>query len=194
MILALFFINRLRDSRQGRAWTAMREDELAADAMGINIVRTKLMAFAMGATFSGFAGAFYGAYIGAIFPSSFDFSVSIIILCMVILGGLGNMAGVIVGGLLIMGADRLILPEAANLIRDIAQTKTGSSDIASFRDLPQFRLMLFGLVLVIMMVVRPEGLLPSARRKAELHPDEDVGRQENSDLYDAERDPQLAGR
>jgi branched-chain amino acid transport system permease protein len=104
------------------------------------------------------------------------------------------MAGVIVGGLLIMGADRLILPEAANLIRDIAQTKTGSSDIASFRDLPQFRLMLFGLVLVIMMVVRPEGLLPSARRKAELHPDEDVARQENSDLYDAERDPQLAGR
>jgi branched-chain amino acid transport system permease protein len=194
MVLALFFINRLRDSRQGRAWTAMREDELAADAMGINIVRTKLMAFAMGATFSGFAGAFYGAYIGAIFPSSFDFSVSIIILCMVILGGLGNMAGVIVGGLLIMGADRLILPEAANLIRDIAQTKTGSSDIPSFRDLPQFRLMLFGLVLVIMMVVRPEGLLPSARRKAELHPDEDVARQENADLYDAERDPQLAGR
>jgi branched-chain amino acid transport system permease protein len=194
MVLTLFFINRLRDSRQGRAWTAMREDELAADAMGINIVRTKLMAFAMGATFSGFAGAFYGAYIGAIFPSSFDFSVSIIILCMVILGGLGNMAGVIVGGLLIMGADRLILPEAANLIRDIAQTKTGSSDVPSFRDLPQFRLMLFGLVLVIMMVVRPEGLLPSARRKAELHPDEDVARQENADLYDAERDPQLAGR
>jgi branched-chain amino acid transport system permease protein len=194
MVLALFFINRLRDSRQGRAWTAMREDELAADAMGINIVRTKLMAFAMGATFSGFAGAFYGAYIGAIFPSSFEFSVSIIILCMVILGGLGNMAGVIVGGLLIMGADRLILPEAANLIRDIAQTKTGSSDIPSFRDLPQFRLMLFGLVLVIMMVVRPEGLLPSARRKAELHPDEDVAKQENADLYDAERDPQLAGR
>lgn len=194
LMLTLFFINRLRGSRQGRAWTALREDELAADAMGINIVRTKLLAFSMGATFSGFAGAFYGAYIGAIFPSSFDFSVSIIVLCMVILGGLGNMAGVIVGGLLIMGADRLFLPEASNLIRDIAQTKTGSSDIAAYQDLTQLRLLLFGLVLVIMMVVRPEGLLPNARRKAELHPDETTAKQENSDLYDAERDPQLAGR
>lgn len=194
LVLTLFFINRLRGSRQGRAWTAMREDELAADAMGINIVRTKLMAFSMGATFSGFAGAFYGAFIGSIFPSSFEFSVSIIVLCMVILGGLGNMAGVIVGGLLIMGADRLFLPEAANLIRDIAQTKTGSSDIAAYQDLTQLRLLLFGLVLVVMMAVRPEGLLPNARRKAELHADDETTKQENSTLYDAERDPQIAGR
>ncbi len=194
LVFTIFFINRLRGSRQGRAWTAMREDELAADAMGINIVRTKLMAFSMGATFSGFAGAFYGAFIGSIFPSSFEFSVSIVVLCMVILGGLGNMAGVIVGGLLIMGADRMILPEAANLIRDIAQTKTGSNDIAAYQDLTQLRLLLFGLVLVVMMAIRPEGLLPSARRKAELHPDDDTRKQEDSDLYDAERDPHLAGR
>jgi branched-chain amino acid transport system permease protein len=194
LVLTLFFINRLRGSRQGRAWTALREDELAADSMGINIVRTKLMAFAMGATFSGFAGAFYGAFIGSIFPSSFEFSVSIIVLCMVILGGLGNMAGVIVGGLLIKGADQMFLPEAANLIKDIAKTKTGSNDIAAYQDLTQLRLLLFGLVLVVMMAIRPEGLLPSARRKAELHPDDPTRKQEDSDLYDAERDPQLAGR
>ncbi len=193
MMLTLFLINRLRGSRQGRAWTALREDELAADAMGINTVRTKLLAFAMGATFSGFAGAFYGAYVSAIFPTSFDFSVSIIVLCMVILGGLGNMAGVIVGGLLIMGADRLILPQTSNLIRKVVQHQQNTLDLPTYRDITQWRLLLFGMVLVLMMLVRPEGLLPNARRRAELHPDEDTAEQENATLFDAERDPQLAG-
>jgi branched-chain amino acid transport system permease protein len=102
VVFAYFAISRLRDSRLGRSWTALREDELAASAMGINLVKTKLLAFAMGATFSGFGGAFYAAYISAIFPTVFDFSVSVIILCMVILGGLGNMNGVILGGVIIM--------------------------------------------------------------------------------------------
>lgn len=193
MALTIFFINRLRNSRQGRAWTAIREDELAADAMGINTVRTKLLAFAMGATFSGFAGAFYGAYLGSIFPSSFEFSVSVIVLCMVILGGLGSMVGVIVGGLLIMGADRMFLPTAADVVQKIAETKTGSGDIPIYRNPGQLRQLLFGLVLVVMMVVRPEGLLPSAERRAELHADDDIADQENAELYDAERDPNLAG-
>ncbi|HEY1015856.1 MAG TPA: hypothetical protein VGE07_24315, partial [Herpetosiphonaceae bacterium] len=194
MGLTIFLINRLRGSRQGRAWTALREDELAADAMGINVVRTKLLAFAMGATFSGFAGAFYGAFIGSIFPSSFDFSVSIILLCMVILGGLGNMAGVIIGGLIIMGSDVMLLPEASNLIKDIVTERTGSSFIPAYQDPSQQRQLLFGLVLVIMMLVRPEGLVPNARRKAEFHEHDETVKQENAELYDAERDPQLAGQ
>ncbi|WP_205701345.1 branched-chain amino acid ABC transporter permease [Herpetosiphon llansteffanensis] len=196
MGLAIFFINRLRDSRQGRAWMAMREDELAADAMGINVVRTKLLAFSMGAMFSGFGGAFYGAFIGAIFPSSFDFSVSIILLCMVILGGLGNMTGVIVGGLLIQGADKMFIPKGAELFRRIAETKAraeGSSTVgvSALQDLTQQRLLLFGIVLVVMMLVRPEGLLPNERRKAELHPDDDTINS-NSVAAEAEADPSLA--
>src|SRR4029077_1983476 len=89
ILLSIFLIRRLRDSRLGRAWMAIREDELAAAQMGIDPVKTKLAAFAMGAMFSGFAGAFYAAYIRGIFPSVFDFSASIIILCVVILGGIG---------------------------------------------------------------------------------------------------------
>jgi branched-chain amino acid transport system permease protein len=93
MLISIFFISRLRNSRLGRAWTALREDELAAGAMGINTVNVKLLAFAIGATVSGLAGAFYGSYISAIFPESFRFDVSVMLLCMVILGGLGNMSG-----------------------------------------------------------------------------------------------------
>lgn len=177
VVFAYFMIGRLQDSRLGRAWTAIREDELAASAMGINLVKTKLLAFAMGATFSGFAGAFYAANISAIFPSVFDFSVSVIILCMVILGGLGNMTGVILGAIIIMSADRLYLPQLAQVLKSFLNT-TVLPNIASpqLRDFVatsidpiQMRLFLFGLTLIIMMIVRPEGLVPDARHKAELH-------------------------
>lgn len=171
MVFSIFFILRLRNSRLGRAWTAMREDEMAAEAMGINIVRTKLLAFSMGATFSGFAGAFYGAYISAIFPESFRFDVSVMLLCMVILGGLGNITGVILGGLIIQFADRLILPHLAQLVQALAQ----NSDNAVLKEInfaSDFRLLMFGLTLVIMMQLRPEGLVPSARQRMELHSDE----------------------
>jgi branched-chain amino acid transport system permease protein len=183
VVLAYFFIGRLRDSRLGRAWTAIREDELAASAMGINLVKTKLLAFSMGATFSGFAGAFYAAYISAIFPSVFDFSVSVIILCMVILGGLGNMTGVILGGIVIMGADRLVLPQLARLLEGIRNTSIlpyianpqWQDFIRISLDPTQMRLFFFGLTLVIMMLVRPEGLLPDRLHQAELHGEETVG-------------------
>jgi branched-chain amino acid transport system permease protein len=172
-----FTISRLRDSRLGRAWTAIREDELAASAMGINLVQTKLLAFAMGATFSGFAGAFYGAYISAIFPSVFDFSVSVIILCMVILGGLGNITGVLLGCIIIMAADRLYLPQLAQVLKSLLNisvlpniTNPAVRDfLATSVDPIQMRLFLFGLTLVVMMIVRPEGLVPSAERQAELY-------------------------
>jgi len=177
IIFSIFIIRRMRESRLGRAWMAIREDELAASQMGIDPVKTKLMAFAMGATFSGFAGAFYGSYISGIFPSVFDFSVSVIILCMVILGGLGNMTGVLIGSLLIMGTDRLLLPQIANLLKGFMNTlvlpNVGNPAIKDFLatsvDPIQMRLALFGIVLVVMMLVRPEGLVPSAERKAELH-------------------------
>jgi ABC-type branched-subunit amino acid transport system permease subunit len=190
MLLSMFFINRLRRSRLGRAWMAMREDELAAAAMGIDTVRTKLLAFAMGATFSGFAGAYFAAYIQAIFPSTFDFSVSVIVLCMVILGGLGNMVGVIIGGLIIMSADRLFLPQISSFIQDLSGTTR--QPIFNALDITQYRIALFGLVLVIMMQVRPEGLVPNMRRKLELTGDAENVQRENSSVYDAERDAQLA--
>ena len=177
VVFSAFIISHLRDSRLGRAWTAIREDELAASAMGINLVRTKLLAFAMGATFSGFAGAFYAAYISAIFPSVFDFSVSVIILCMVILGGLGNITGVILGCIIIMAADRLYLPQLAQVLKSLLNTSVlpnianpALKDfLATSVDPIQMRLFLFGLTLVVMMIIRPEGLVPSKERQAELY-------------------------
>src|SRR5687767_14219272 len=102
MVLITVFVNmRLRDSKMGRAWVAVREDEVAASAMGVPLMRTKLWAYAIGAIFGGFAGAFYGSFINGIFPTSFSFQISIIVLVMVIVGGMGNIWGVIVGALAI---------------------------------------------------------------------------------------------
>jgi ABC-type branched-subunit amino acid transport system permease subunit len=182
---SIFFINRLRRSRLGRAWMAMREDELAAASMGIDLVRTKLLAFAMGASFSGFAGAFFGAYLGSITPSSFQFDKSVLILCMVILGGLGNIPGVILGGLIIVSADIFFLNRLTDLLKQIA-SNSHSQALADFKA-SDYRLLLFGAVLVLMMLVRPEGLLPSERRKAELHADAEVVGHENTAAYDVEQ-------
>ncbi|PSB00811.1 branched-chain amino acid ABC transporter permease [Merismopedia glauca] len=180
VIFSYFLIGRLKDSRLGRSWTAIREDELAASAMGINLVQTKLLAFAMGATFSGFAGSFYASYITAIFPSVFDFSVSVIILCMVILGGLGNAIGVMLGGVIIMSADRLYLPQLAKVLKGVLNNSVlpnianpqWQDFLATSIDPTQMRLFLFGLTLVIMMLVRPEGLLPDRIHQEELHGNE----------------------
>jgi len=182
---SIFFINRLRRSRLGRAWMAMREDELAAASMGIDLVRTKLLAFSMGASFSGFAGAFFGAYLGSITPSSFQFDKSVLILSMVILGGLGNIPGVILGGLIIVSADIFFLNRLTDLLKQIA-SNSHSQALADFKA-SDYRLMLFGMVLVVMMLVRPEGLLPSERRKAELHADEEITAQENTSAYEVEQ-------
>lgn len=168
ILLSIFLIRRLRDSRIGRAWMALREDELAAAAMGINTTRTKLMAFAMGASFSGFGGAYYASYVSGAFPTSFDFSVSVIVLCMVILGGLGNIYGVIVGGLIIELSDRLFLPTMSLFIQQATNANPELTWLQSF-DPNLYRFALFGLVLVLMMQLRPEGLLPNARVRAELH-------------------------
>lgn len=146
-LLAVFVARRLRDSRLGRAWMAIREDEDVAEAMGIHLVKTKLMAFGTGACLSGLAGTLFGVKLTTIYPHSFALLVSINILAVIIVGGMGSIAGVMVGALALVG-----LPE---LLRD-------------FQD---FRWMAFGAVLVWMMLNRPEGLLPDAERRRELRPD-----------------------
>jgi branched-chain amino acid transport system permease protein len=144
---------------------AMREDEEAAASSGIDVVRTKLLAFAMGATFSGFAGAYYASYIQAVFPSSFDFTVSVTVLCAVVLGGTGNPYGAILGGILIAGTDRIGL----GLLTDQAHNLGNIIPFFSGIDFQIWRYGLFGLALVIVMLVRPEGLIPSAARAREFH-------------------------
>ena len=166
ILLTIFLINRLVDSRLGRAWKAIREDQLAAEQMGIDPVRTKLLAFAMGATFSGFAGAFYASYISGIFPGVFDFSASILILCYVILGGIGNIYGVLVGGLVLLTADRLFLPALKDflggllnhtILPALSGNPTLQAAVSQNANPILYRYLLFGLTLVIMMAVRPEG-------------------------------------
>ncbi len=178
ILMSIFLINRLHDSRLGRAWKAIREDQLAAEQMGIDPVRTKLLAFMMGATFSGFAGAFYASYISGIFPSVFDFGASILILCTVILGGIGNIYGVIVGGLVLLNADRLFLPALKDFLSGLLNTTilpalssnpTLQSAVSQNANPILYRYLLFGLTLVIMMAVRPEGLVPNPQRQMELH-------------------------
>jgi branched-chain amino acid transport system permease protein len=147
-VLAAYISYRLADSRVGRAWAAMREDESVAEAMGISVIKYKLLAFAMGAAVGCLGGAFLAGYIGSVFPSSFQLLVSINVLAVIILGGMGSIPGVVVGSLVLVG-----LPE---LLREFAE----------------FRLLIFGAVLVAVMILRPEGLLPNVRRRRELHVEE----------------------
>jgi branched-chain amino acid transport system permease protein len=171
-ILTVFGLRRLQDSRIGRAWMAMREDEIAASAMGINLVTTKLSAFGMGASLSGVAGAVFGAYIGSIFPSQFEFSLSVILLCAVILGGLGNIWGVIIGSFIIQFFDRIMSLELTKFLVGVG--KENHIDFLASIQLSNWRYFIFGIALVILMLVRPEGLIPSGRRKAELRPELDT--------------------
>ncbi len=194
-LFSLFLITRLYDSRLGRAWQAIREDEIAAASMGINLVATKLWAFALGASFSGFAGSIYAGYVGVVYPDQFQFSVSIIILAMVILGGIGNVYGAIAGGIIIGSFDR-ILAEALNTPLHWLGDQIGWSFLQK-HSLAQDRFLIFGLALVLIMLLRPGGLFPSARRRAELRPDdEDISVQEDQPLYDiqAEQEPVQEGR
>jgi len=147
-MLVVFISLRLRDSKLGRAWMAMREDEDVAQAMGINLVSTKLLAFATGAGFSALSGAIFVSKIGSVYPHSFNVMISINVICLIIVGGIGSIPGVIVGAAALVG-----LPE---LLREFAE----------------YRLFVYGAVLVAMMLLRPEGLWPEARHKLELRKDE----------------------
>jgi branched-chain amino acid transport system permease protein len=165
--ICVFAIVRLRESRVGRAWVAIREDETAAACMGIDPVRTKLLAFALGASFSGFAGSLFASMLQFIDPFQFQFDISIMVLSMVILGGTGNVWGVIFGGV-VMGAFNLLLTErVTGWLRSVGDLT--SIGLLREIDLSSSKFMIYGLALVLMMVLRPEGIFPSRQRQAELH-------------------------
>jgi branched-chain amino acid transport system permease protein len=173
LVVSLFLINRLRHSRIGRAMIAVREDELAASSMGVPLTSVKLTAFMVGAMFSGFAGAFYGSYVSFISPDAFDFSISVIVLCMVILGGSGSIIGVLMGALVIKIIDLLLLDKLQIVINGLLQatvfqwnTNPGYNNfLDSILNMTQYKLLLFGLMLVIMMLTRPQGLVPASIAK-----------------------------
>ncbi|MGH3148599.1 MAG: branched-chain amino acid ABC transporter permease [Rubrobacter sp.] len=168
LVLITIYVNvRLRDSRLGRAWISVREDETAAAAMGINPVTTKLWAYALGAVCGGIAGAFYGAFIANIFPTSFLFNVSILILCMVVLGGMGNIYGVILGAIVLQGLNFFLLPQMNEWVHSIGDS-LGSQALSTV-DLPRYNFFIFGIILVVMMLLRPEGIIPNRQRAEELH-------------------------
>lgn len=156
VLLTAFFSWRLRDSRLGRQWMAMREDETVAEAMGINLVNTKILAFAIGAAFSGLGGAIFASKLTSIFPHSFKLEVSINILSLIIVGGIGSLPGVVIGALILVG-----LPE---LLREFAE----------------YRLLMYGILLIVMMLARPEGFWPAEVFKRELH----AGEQDNIETGD----------
>jgi branched-chain amino acid transport system permease protein len=162
MCLITIFVNlRLRDSKMGRAWIAVREDEIAASAMGVPLMRTKLWAYAIGGIFGGLAGSIYGSFINGIFPTSFSFQISIIVLVMVVVGGMGNIWGVIVGASVIAWLNFTGLGKIGEWINGVIPG--AGNDI----DVPKYKFGIFGVLLILMMLFRPEGLIPSARRKAE---------------------------
>ncbi len=173
VVISVFLIHQLRHSRIGRAMVAMREDELAASAMGVPVTRIKLTAFMIGAMFSGFAGAFYGSYVSFISPDAFDFSISVIVLCMVILGGSGSIIGVLMGALVVKIIDLLVLDKLQVIINGIMHvtvfkwnTNPGLNNfLESLLNMTQYKLLLFGLILVIMMITRPQGLVPASVAK-----------------------------
>jgi branched-chain amino acid transport system permease protein len=159
MMFVLFVNLRLRDSRLGRAWVALREDEVAAISMGIPSVRTKLSAYAIGATFGGMSGAFLGAYYTEVNAGQFQFGFSIFILAMVIIGGLGSIWGAIVGGLMLGYINNYLIP---NVLNGLPQ-KFGLNF-----SLTTIEFGIFGFLLVLVMVLRPQGLIPERRRRMEL--------------------------
>jgi len=158
--ITVFSSLRLRDSRLGRAWIAIREDETAAAAMGVPLMRTKTWAYATGAFFGGVAGAYFASFKSSTFPNDFNFNISAFILSMVILGGMGNVWGVIFGAAFLAYLNQEGL---ANIGHSINHT------FGTHLEVPLYQFGIYGAIIVIVMLVRPEGLIPSARRQAEFH-------------------------
>jgi branched-chain amino acid transport system permease protein len=159
LLLVLFVNIRLRDSRLGRAWVALREDEVAAISMGIPAVRTKLLAYSIGATFGGMSGAFLGAYYTTVNAGQFAFSFSIFVLAMIIVGGLGSIWGAVLGALLLSYINFYLIPDVLNSVPTSLGLNFSLTDL-SFG--------IFGFLLVLVMVLRPQGLFPERRRTLEL--------------------------
>lgn len=149
LVIAAFTALRLRDSRLGRAWMAIREDEDVAEALGVNLVQTKLLAYSLGAAFAGLGGAIFATMVGSIFPHSMNLLVSINVVALLIVGGMGSIPGVLIGAAFLIG-----LPEL-------------------FREFSEYRYLFYGVALIVMMLLKPEGLWPSAVTRRELHADEE---------------------
>ena len=171
--LVIWLLRNVEHSRLGRAWVAIREDEVAAAATGINTVSTKLLAFSIGASVSGFAGAFFGAMLGTVTPDNFQFAVSVTALATVVLGGIGSISGVIVGALLIAFVINWVLPNLGGWTATAGHT-VGVSQLSNV-NYSQYTYIIFGLILITVMVLRPGGLLPSRARKVELQTGADPG-------------------
>jgi branched-chain amino acid transport system permease protein len=160
ILLLVVFVNlRLRDSRLGRAWIALREDEVAAVSMGIPLVKTKLLAYAIGAAFGGMSGAFLGAFHTVVSGDDFQFGFSIFVLSMVIIGGLGSIWGAVVGGMLLGYINNYLIPDVLNSL---------PSKLGLNFPLTEVEFGIYGFLLVLVMVLRPQGLLPERRRRMEL--------------------------
>ncbi len=159
LLFVVFCCVRLRDSRLGRAWIAIREDETAAAAMGVPLMRTKTWSYAIGAFFGGIAGAYYASFKAGAFPADFFFNISVFLLCMVILGGIGSIWGVIVGGMIL---GYLNIEGLATIGSKLQET-----NIVEF-DPTKYQFGIYGLIIVIMMLFRPTGLIPERRHKVEL--------------------------
>jgi len=170
VFIAVIGVTNLYRSRLGRAWMAVREDEVAASAMGVNTRNIKLLAFSIGAAFSGFAGCYYGAKLSLVSPENFSFLVSVTILLMVTLGGMGNVPGVIVGAMLIYFVQYKFLTDLPHWTGSLA-TAVGlpPHTVTSLADLvTRLNFVIFGLILVVTMLLRPQGLIPSRIRQEEL--------------------------
>jgi branched-chain amino acid transport system permease protein len=196
-IVSILLINRMLDSRLGRAWMAIREDEVAAASVGINLARTKLLAFAMGASFSGFAGSIFASRFQFIDPFRFDFTISVMVLSMIILGGIGNIYGVVAGGIIMASYDRFLAERATGWLHSLGNRT--HIDLLTRIDLQNSRLFIFGAALILTMLLRPEGLFPSRRRAGELHVEEEEPEvfqggkpvtQEQQTLFDVEHHEQ----
>ena len=162
-MITIFCSWRLRDSRLGRAWIAIREDETAAGAMGVPLMRTKTWAYAIGAFFGGVAGAYIATFNSGAFPSQFDFNISIFLLCMVILGGMGSLWGVVVAGFILSW---LNVEGLANIG---AWLNHNIFDVFGFQiEVPKYSFGIYGFLIVMMMLFRPTGLIPERRRKLEI--------------------------
>ena len=160
LVALMLVVNfRLRDSRVGRAWIALRDDEGAAASAGVPIVRTKLLAYGVGAALGGVSGAFLASYLSTVDPNQFTFSFSIFILAMVVLGGLGSIWGVVVGAILLSAINNHLLPK---VLYDVP------SDLGLDFDLSEISSGVYGFLVVIIMLLRPEGLLPEGRHRMTL--------------------------
>ena len=159
LLITIFCSIRLRDSRLGRAWIAIREDETAASAMGVPLMRTKTAAYALGAFFGGVAGAFYASFKGGAFPSEFFFNISVFLLCMVILGGMGSVWGVVLAGAILTYLNQ----EGLSNIGSYLNNETPLNF-----EVAKYQFGIYGVIIVLMMLFRPVGLIPEGRRKREI--------------------------